>query len=290
MSELSFLRQDEKLGPTNRVIAAVAELAAQGARGVAIEMPGKVYLVGAGPGEPELLTRKAWRVLQSADVVLHDDLVSEEILRVLPAAAQLVNVGKRCGAKGISQDGINERMVSVAREGKLVARLKNGDPLLFGRAGEEMDALRQAGIEFEVIPGVTAALGAAAAARISLTDRRHASRVVFVTAHRAGGTGLTNERHIAIDTTYVIYMPGNRNAELADELRAAGIGAEIPCLVISRATTKDETVYRTTVGKLAQFPGAAAPSLLIVGAVVSMQAGEEAREEDLSGEFRREIL
>ncbi len=166
-------------------------------------MPGKVYLVGAGPGDPELLTRKAWRVLQTADVVLHDDLVSEEILRVLPLAAQVVNVGKRCGAKGISQIEINALMVSLARQGKLVARLKNGDPLLFGRAGEEMDALRQAEIEFEVVPGVTSALGAAASARISLTDRRHSSRVVFVTAHRAGGTGLTNERHVAADTTYV---------------------------------------------------------------------------------------
>jgi uroporphyrin-III C-methyltransferase len=290
MSELSFLRQDEKLGPTNRVIAAVAELAAQGARGVAIEMPGKVYLVGAGPGDPELLTRKAWRVLQSADVVLHDDLVSEEILRVLPRTAQVVNVGKRCGAKGISQDEINERMVSLARSGKIVARLKNGDPLLFGRAGEEMEALREARIEFEVIPGVTAALGAAAVAQISLTDRRHASRVVFVTAHRAGGTGLTNERHIANDTTYVIYMPGNRYTELVEELRAAGIGAEIPCVVISRATTKDETIYRTTVGKLPQSPEAVAPSLLIVGSVAGPLAGEEAREEELSGEFRSEIL
>src|SRR5467141_5291959 len=249
-------------------------------------MPGKVYLVGAGPGDPELLTRKAWRVLQSADVVLHDDLVSEEILRVLPRTAQVVNVGKRCGAKGISQDEINERMVSVARTGKIVARLKNGDPLLFGRAGEEMEALREARIEFEVIPGVTAALGAAAAAQISLTDRRHASRVVFVTAHRARGTGLTNERHIANDTTYVIYMPGNRYTELVEELQAAGIGAEIPCVVISRATTKDETIYRTTVGKLAQFPGAAAPSLLVVGSVASLPAGEE----ELSGEFRSEIL
>jgi len=253
-------------------------------------MPGKVYLVGAGPGDPELLTRKAWRVLQSADVVLHDDLVSEEILRVLPRAARVVNVGKRCGTKGISQVEINERMVSMARTGKIVARLKNGDPLLFGRAGEEMEALRQAGIEFEVIPGVTAALGAAAAAQISLTDRRHASRVVFVTAHRAGGTGLTSERHIANDTTYVIYMPGNHYTELVEELRAAGIGAEIPCVVISRATTKDETVYRTTVGKLPQSPGAAAPSLLIVGSVAGLPAGEGAREEELSGEFRSEIL
>ena len=253
-------------------------------------MPGKVYLVGAGPGDPELLTRKAWRVLQSADVVLHDDLVSEEILHVLPRAAQVVNVGKRCGTKGISQVEINEQMVSLAREGKIVARLKNGDPLLFGRAGEEMEALGQAGIEFEVIPGVTAALGAAASAQISLTDRRHASRVVFVTAHRAGGTGLTNERHVADDTTYVIYMPGNRYAELAAELEAAGIGAEIPCAVISRATTKDETIYRTTVGKLPQFPGAAAPSLLVVGSVVGLRAGEEARENELTGEFRTEIL
>src|SRR5271156_1218671 len=132
-------------------------------------MAGKVYLVGAGPGDPELLTRKAWRVLQSADVVLHDDLVSEEILHTLPASAQVVNVGKRCGAKGISHVEINALMVNLARDGKIVARIKNGDPLLFGRAGEEMEALRQAGIEFEVIPGVTAALGAAASARISLT-------------------------------------------------------------------------------------------------------------------------
>ena len=110
----------------------------------------------------------------------------------------------------------------MAREGKIVARLKSGDPLLFGRAGEEMEALRQAGIEFEVIPGVTAALGAAASARISLTDRRHASRVVFVTAHREGGTGLTNERHVAADTTYVIYMPGNRYAELACGIAGRG--------------------------------------------------------------------
>jgi uroporphyrin-III C-methyltransferase len=253
-------------------------------------MPGKVYLVGAGPGDPELLTRKAWRVLQSVDVVLHDDLVSEEILRVLPRAADVVNVGKRCGTKGISQVEINEKIVSLAREGKSVARLKNGDPLVFGRAGEEMEALRQAGIEFEVIPGVTAALGAAASARISLTDRRHASRVVFVTAHRAGGTGLTNERHISDDTTYVIYMPGNRYAELAAELRTAGIGAEIPCVVISRATTKDETICRTTVGKLPQFPGAAAPSLLVVGAVVGLPEGEHAQVEELTGEFREEIL
>jgi uroporphyrin-III C-methyltransferase len=254
------------------------------------KMSAKVYLVGAGPGDPELLTRKAWRVLASADVVLHDDLVSKEILRVLPQASQIVNVGKRCGTKGISQAEINERMVRLARGGKTVARLKSGDPLLFGRAGEEMEALRQAGIEFEVVPGVTAALGAAASARISLTDRRHASRVVFVTAHRAGGTGLTNERHVAADTTYVIYMPGNRSAELAAELEAAGIGAEIPCLVISRATTREEAISMTTVGKLRECPSAASPSLLIVGAVAGAAAEEVARGAELSRELYPELL
>ena len=253
-------------------------------------MPGKVYLVGAGPGDPELLTRKAWRVLQSVAVVLHDDLVSEEILRALPPTTQVVNVGKRCGTQGISQSEINALMVSLARKGKAIARLKSGDPLLFGRAGEEMEALRRASIEFEVIPGVTAALGAAASARISLTDRRHASRVVFVTAHRAGGTGLTNERHVAADTTYVIYMPGHRYAELAAELQAAGIGAEIPCVVISRATTKDETIWRTTVSKLPQCPAAASPSLLVIGSVVGVAACEEAREGELSSELSSEIL
>jgi uroporphyrin-III C-methyltransferase len=254
-------------------------------------MAGKVYLVGAGPGDPELLTRKAWRALQSANVVLHDDLVSQEILGVLPPSAQVVNVGKRCGAKGISQDEINQLMAQQVREGKIVARLKSGDPLLFGRAGEEMEALRCAGIDFEVIPGVTAALGAAAAAQISLTDRRHASRVVFVTAHREGGTGLHNERHVATDTTYVIYMPGNRYAELAAELQAAGIAAEIPCVVISRATAKDETIFRRTVGTLPECPMAASPSLIVVG-IVAGEATEEThkRNKEFSTKLSDEVL
>jgi uroporphyrin-III C-methyltransferase len=253
-------------------------------------MAGKVYLVGAGPGDPELLTRRAWRVLQSADVVLHDDLVSEEILHTLPDTAEIIRVGKRCGAKGISQDEINALMVNFARAGKIGARLKNGDPLLFGRAGEEMEALQSAGVQFEVIPGVTAALGAAASAKISLTDRRHAARVVFVTAHREGGTGLSSERDVAADTTYVIYMPGNRYANLAEELQQAGIDAEIPCVVISRATSRDEVIFRTTVGKLSQCPAAAAPSLLVVGAVAGVAADEEFHEGERLSEVSDEVL
>jgi uroporphyrin-III C-methyltransferase len=253
-------------------------------------MAGKAYLVGAGPGDPELLTRKAWRVLQSANVVLHDDLVPPELLSVLPLTTQVVNVGKRCGARKISQEEINALLVQLAREGKIVARLKSGDPLLFGRAGEEMQALRAAEIEFEVIPGVTAALGAAASARISLTDRRHASRVVFVTAHREGGTGLKNERHVAADTTYVIYMPGHRYAELAAELQDAGIGADIPCAVISRATTKDQAIFRTTVGRLAECPAAVSPSLLVVGMVASTAEETISGNDGFLNKAREEVL
>ena len=253
-------------------------------------MAGKVYLIGAGPGDPELLTRKAWRVLQSADVVLHDDLVSQEILRILPPTAQVVSVGKRCGAKSISQEEIHALMVQLARAGKIVARLKNGDPVLFGRTGEELEALRRAGMEFEIIPGVTAALGAAASAEISLTDRRLASRVVFVTAHRERGTGLGNERHVAADTTYVIYMPGSRYGELAVELEDAGIGAEVPCAVISRATMKDESILLTTVGRLPECRPAASPSLIVVGAVVGAAAKADAHGEGFSSKLNEEIL
>ena len=153
-----------------------------------------------------------------------------------------------------------------------------------------MEALRQAGIDFEVIPGVTAALGAAASAQISLTDRRHASRVVFVTAHREGGTGLRNERHVAADTTYVIYMPGHRYAELAAELQAAEIAAEIPCVVISRATTKEETILRTTVGQLPECPAAASPSLIVVGIVAGVAAEEASKAKEYSSKLSEEVL
>jgi uroporphyrin-III C-methyltransferase len=253
-------------------------------------LAGKVYLVGAGPGDAELLTRKAWRVLQSADVVLHDDLVSHEVLAVLPPSAHVVNVGKRCGAKSVSQDEINALLVQLARDGKTVARLKSGDPLLFGRGGEEIEALRRAQVKCEVIPGVTAALGAAASAQISLSDRRHASRVVFVTAHREGGTGLTNEKHVAADTTYVIYMPGHRYAELAQDLLAAGIGADTPCALISRATTADETIAYTTLRRIAECPAAVSPSLIVVGHVVGAASQTRAGDERIDGKRDEEVL
>ena len=149
-------------------------------------MTGKVYLVGAGPGDPELLTLKALKLLKSADVVLHDDLISAEILAFIPSSTEVQNVGKRFGQKRISQTEIHALMVQNALLGLQVVRLKSGDPLIFGRAGEEMEALRKAGIEFEIVPGVTSAFGAAANAQIPLTHRQVSSAVVLVTGHHAG--------------------------------------------------------------------------------------------------------
>ena len=155
-------------------------------------MNGKVYLVGAGPGDPELLTVKALRLLRAADVVLHDDLVTPEILKLIPATAEVRNVGKRSGSKTIRQEEINFRMVTLAASGRQVVRLKSGDPLIFGRAGEEMEALRRSNIQYEIVPGVTAALGAAAAAGIPLTHRRASSTLVLTAGHRASEDSADN--------------------------------------------------------------------------------------------------
>jgi len=150
-------------------------------------MTGKVFLVGGGPGDPELLTLKAARVLRTAEVVLHDDLVSAEVLRLVPPHALVHNVGKRSGKKNIRQEEINFLMVTLAASGLQVVRLKNGDPLIFGRIGEELAALRRANIDFEIVPGITAALGAAASAKVPLTNRNSSHALVFVTGHSAAG-------------------------------------------------------------------------------------------------------
>jgi len=148
-------------------------------------MRGRVSLVGAGPGDPELLTVKALRLLQSADAVLYDELVSPEILKLIPASTRLHNVGKRCGTKKIQQEEINFLMIALADSGLQVVRLKSGDPMIFGRAGEEIEALRKSDIPYQVVPGVTSALGAAAAAQIPLTHRNASSALVLITAHQA---------------------------------------------------------------------------------------------------------
>ena len=232
-------------------------------------MNGKVFLVGAGPGDPELLTVKALRLLRTADVVLHDDLVTPEILTLISSTADVRNVGKRCGSKTIRQEEINFLMVTLAASGGQVVRLKSGDPLIFGRAGEEIEALRRANVEYEIVPGVTSAFGAAAAAGIPLTHRRTSSTVVLTTGHRAPENSEADWSGLAgTESTFVVYMPGHDYGEIARELLAAGFAKETPCAIISRATTREQRIHRTTVSELHGAPRLASPTLLVVGEVV----------------------
>jgi uroporphyrin-III C-methyltransferase len=232
-------------------------------------MNGKVYLVGAGPGDPELLTVKALRLLRTADVVLHDDLVTPEVLRLISPAAEVHNVGKRCGSKTIRQEEINFLMVTRAASGLQVVRLKSGDPLIFGRAGEEIEALRRSNIEYEIVPGVTSALGAAAAAGIPLTHRRASSTLVLTAGHRASADDDADwSQFAAAESTLVVYMPGTNYEEISSRLKAAGFAKETPCAIISRATTPAQRIYRSTVSDLGNAPRVASPTLLVVGEVV----------------------
>ena len=232
-------------------------------------MKGKVYLVGAGPGDPELLTLKALRVLKTADAVLHDDLVAPEILKLIPLTAQVHNVGKRCGKKSILQEEINFLMVALADSGLRVVRLKSGDPLIFGRAGEEIESLRRASIPFEIVPGVSSAMGAAAAAQIPLTHRRASSALVFITAHQASGSETADWNKLAgSGATLVIYMPGQNYAAIAAKLKTSGLAGETPCAIISRATTAQQQTYFSRIAELHRSWKLAAPTLLVVGEVV----------------------
>jgi len=233
-------------------------------------MKGKVYLVGAGPGDPEMLTVKALRLLRTAEAVLHDDLVAPEVLALISPMAQVQNVGKRCGKKKISQEEINFLMVTLADAGVSVVRLKSGDPMIFGRAGEEIEALRRAGIEYEIVPGVTSALGAAAVAEIPLTHRRASSAVVFLTAHQAAGSDAADWNKLAgSGATLILYMPGRGYGEVGARLKAAGLAGDTPCLLVSRATTRFQQTHVTTVAELSASPHLPAPTLLIVGEVVA---------------------
>ncbi len=225
---------------------------------------GTTYLVGAGPGDPELLTVKALRLIESADVILHDDLVPQSILDLAAPGAEVLNVGKRCGAKSITQEEINALMVERARAGRGVVRLKSGDPMLFGRAAEEITALEEAGVPFEIIPGVSAAFAAAAAIGRSLTDREWASHVIFSTGHHAQSHN--REALPAIEAaTRVVYMPGRDLKMLAAEWMAEGLPSELPCAVVSHAAQPDQEVVHTTLGALGELEPAAAPSVLLAG-------------------------
>jgi uroporphyrin-III C-methyltransferase len=225
---------------------------------------GTVFLVGAGPGDPELLTVKALRVLQSAQVILHDELVSQAILDLASPSAEIVNVGKRCGTKTITQDQINALMIDRACNHKCVVRLKSGDPLIFGRAAEEMAALSAANVPYEVIPGITAAFAAAAAIGCSLTDRNSASNVIFSTGHHAQSHNQSPLPALE-DATRVVYMPGRDLRLLAQEWLAEGLPHDFPCAVVSRAAQPGQQIRCTTLAALGDAAPTAAPSLLIAG-------------------------
>ncbi len=238
-------------------------------------MSGKVYFIGAGPGDPDLLTRKACRILSAAEVVLHDALVPPEILLLAPGAETVRNVGKRCGKKTITQQELHALMVGHAAAGRIVARLQGGDPSIFGRAGEEIAALREAEIDFEIVPGVTAACAAAASAQVSLTRRGVASKLIFLSAHRCPAGATSNWEPLPVsDATLAIYMPGGSYEDIARQLLAGGLAADTPCLIVSQASTDQEMVLRMDLASLAQVAPAPAPALLMIGEVTRAEARE----------------
>lgn len=238
-----------------------------------------VLLVGAGPGDPELLTLKAVRAIAQADVLFVDELVDRGVLAHARPGARIVEVGKRGGCPSTPQRFIEALMVREAWAGRRVVRLKGGDPMVFGRAGEEIDALRQAGLEVQVVPGVSAALGAAAAARLSLTDRRRAQGVVFVTGHAQPGGREPNWGALARSgLTLVVYMGLQRAANVAVALMGGGSSPQTPVLRVRAATRPDESRELTTLAGLAEPASSGAgdaagrtgaPGLLVIGDVVA---------------------
>jgi uroporphyrin-III C-methyltransferase / precorrin-2 dehydrogenase / sirohydrochlorin ferrochelatase len=232
---------------------------------------GKALLVGAGPGDPELVTLRAVRALQSADVILHDDLAAPEILDMARREADRVFVGKRGGRASLAQAEITAMLVELVRSGKTVVRLKGGDPMVFGRANEEIAALQEAGLDVEVVPGVTAASGAAAALLASLTSKEDASRVQFVTAHAPDG-GLPEDLDWAAladpMATTVVYMGVRTLPALAERLLQHALPGDTPAILVENATRKDERILASTlasIAALAQADKPSGPCLVIIG-------------------------
>ena len=234
---------------------------------------GEVWLVGAGPGDPELLTLKALKALQGADVVVHDGLVSPAILDLAPAAARRLSVAKRKSKHSYAQDEINRLLVAFAREGLTVVRLKGGDPFIFGRGGEELEACRAAGVVCHVVPGVTAALAAGAAAGAPLTHRGAAQAVTFVTGHAAAGgePDLDWASLAKPNQTVVIYMGVSTAAAIAARLMAAGRAGSTPALIVEDASLATERRIVTTLASVgAAAESVAGPALLIVGEAMAL--------------------
>jgi uroporphyrin-III C-methyltransferase/precorrin-2 dehydrogenase/sirohydrochlorin ferrochelatase len=234
-----------------------------------------VTLVGAGPGDPELLTLKALRALQDADLILHDRLVPQSILDLARRDAARISVGKAAGCVGSTQAEINSLLIEHAQQGKRVVRLKGGDPFIFGRGGEELEALAQARINFSVVPGVTAAAGCAAYAGIPLTHRNHAHSVTFVAAHTGDGREPDWRALAAPGTTVVFYMGLARVQRIAEKLMEHGAAASLPAAIVAQGTLQNQRVIAATLATIGEAGSRAnleSPALLIVGEVVSLHA------------------
>lgn len=277
-ADLAFARPDIAPSEADRqaLLAAVSDEA------VARSRRGKVILVGAGPGDPELLTLKALRALQSADVVLYDDLVSPGVLEFARREAEKLDVGKRGYRPSPGQPTISAKLVELAGAGRTVVRLKGGDPAIFGRATEEIEAVLAAGLDLEIIPGVTAASGAAAALKASLTERDLARRVQFVTAHSRDGVLPDDIDWAALadpGATTVVYMGVRTMPELVQKVLAAGLSPATPAILVDRATWPEERVIPASIGTIVQETDRARPAgpcLVIFGAALATTAARAA--------------
>jgi uroporphyrin-III C-methyltransferase/precorrin-2 dehydrogenase/sirohydrochlorin ferrochelatase len=242
---------------------------------------GSVTLVGAGPGDPELLTLRALRALQSADVILFDDLVSAEVLDFARREAKRMLVGKTGHGPSCKQSDINALMVGLAKSGRRVVRLKGGDPMIFGRAGEEIEACQKAGIAVEIVPGITAAQGAASRLRMSLTHRNTARRVQYLTGHSEDGALPADIDYASLAdprATTVVYMPKRTLGELVTKAVAAGLDPATPALAIAQATRPDETTITAPIGELAKAQMPEGPTIVMIGSVCASASSAHSRE------------
>ncbi|MFT4172411.1 MAG: uroporphyrinogen-III C-methyltransferase [Rhodocyclaceae bacterium] len=237
--------------------------------------PGRVHLVGAGPGALDLLTLRAARLIGEADAIIYDKLIGDDILSLARPDAELIYAGKEAGNHWMPQEDINRLLVTLARAGKQVVRLKGGDPFVFARGGEEIAELMAAGVPFDVVPGITAALGAAAFAGIPLTHRQHAQALLFVTGHVKDGTcSLDWPALVRPGQTVVVYMGLGALASISANLQAAGMAADTPAACVHNATRGDQ---QTVTGTIADLPervvaaGLKSPALLIIGGVVTLR-------------------
>ncbi|MHA6767121.1 uroporphyrinogen-III C-methyltransferase [Sphingobium ummariense] len=240
---------------------------------MASSAPATVYLVGAGPGDPELLTLRAARLIAAAGVIVHDGLVSPEVLAMARPDAQRISVAKQRSRHSMPQDEINALLVRLAREGRSVVRLKGGDPFIFGRGGEEVDACRAAGVPVEVVPGISAALGSAAQAQLPLTHRAASSAVSFVAGQCKGLTEQDWSGLAGKGRTLVIYMGVATAADIADKLIADGVAPGIPVAVLEKGTRADARVLRTLLADLGDMVAREAvksPALIVVGEVAAL--------------------